>query len=106
MQMTISAEFVVAIAAAALSLIGSVTGYVISNRSQVKKADFDTLRGIIDELRANGQAQAVKITELEAKVERQAGVIADLEDWARRLVAQVEQLGGVPERLIRRKCKE
>jgi hypothetical protein len=79
----ISTEFSIAIAVAVLSLIGTVSGYFISAR----KSEVDALSTIIDRLRE-------RIEELEL-------ANSDLEDWAERLVNQVKDLGGVPERLIR-----
>jgi hypothetical protein len=81
--MNISTEFSIAIAVAVLSLIGTVSGYFISAR----KSEVDALSTIIERLRE-------RIEELEL-------ANSDLEDWAERLVNQVKDLGGVPERLIR-----
>lgn len=93
-----TSDDIIAILAAIVSVVAVISTFVTANRAANKGA-FDELKKVVDML--NDEVKKLK----EELAERDQ-VIADLKDWAERLVKQIIALGSEPVKFIRHEKKK
>lgn len=89
------AELVLIITSILAGAAGIITA-VATNRSAASKAQLEILSGTIAIVQSENKRLLARIEHLEQELEERDGTLAQVQEWAELLVAQVRSYGGTP----------
>lgn len=88
-------EFAIVIGAILTGMAGLITA-VTTNRSAASKAQLEVLSKTIETVQRENERLLARVEHLEREVDERDGALAQVQEWAELLVAQVRKLGGDP----------